>query len=173
MRINSSWGSGLSLIEGRVRPEAVIERKKMKNTDGKLQGSCHCGSVRFQVRLIDGLKTARRCNCSYCRMRGAIAVSAALQDIEITSGEELLTLYQFHTMQAKHYFCSKCGIYTHHQRRSKPDQFGINVACLEGISPFDFEEVAVNEGRLHPKDKSAGGGPDIAGYLRFFPNTAP
>ena len=141
----------------------------MKSTDGKLRGSCHCGSVKFQVRLSDGLKTARRCNCSYCRMRGAIAVSAALQDIEITSGEELLTLYQFHTMQAKHYFCSKCGIYTHHQRRSKPDQFGINVACLEGISPFDFEEVAVNEGRLHPKDQSAGGGPDIAGYLRFFP----
>ena len=104
-------------------------------------------------------------------MRGAIAVSAALQDIEITSGEELLTLYQFHTMQAKHYFCSKCGIYTHHQRRSKSDQFGINVACLEGISPFDFEEVPVNEGRLHPKDKSAGDGPDIIGYLRFFPNT--
>ena len=143
----------------------------MENTDGKLRGSCHCGAVRFQVQLTDGLKTARRCNCSYCRMRGAIAVSAALQDIEITSGEELLTLYQFHTMQAKHYFCSKCGIYTHHQRRSKPDQFGINVACLEGISPFDFEEVPVNEGRLHPKDESAVGGSDIAGYLRFFPNT--
>lgn len=143
----------------------------MENTDGKLRGSCHCGAVRFQVQLTDGLKTARRCNCSYCRMRGAIAVSAALQDIEITSGEELLTLYQFHTMQAKHYFCSKCGIYTHHQRRSKPDQFGINVACLEGISPFDFEEVPVNEGRLHPKDESAAGGPDIAGYLRFIPNT--
>ncbi|MGK5029847.1 GFA family protein [Janthinobacterium sp. MDT1-19] len=147
-----------------------MERRNGR-TDGKLRGSCHCGAVRFQVRLTDGLKTARRCNCSYCRMRGAIAVSAALQDIEITSAEELLTLYQFHTMQAKHYFCSKCGIYTHHQRRSKPDQFGINVACLEGISPFDFEEVPLNEARLHPKDKSAGDGPDIIGYLRFFPNT--
>jgi len=105
-------------------------------------------------------------------MRGAVAVSARLQDIEITSGEELLTLYQFNTMQAKHYFCSKCGIYTHHQRRSNPDQYGINVACLEGISPFDFEEVPVNEGRIHPKDKGAGAGPEIAGYLRFFPNSA-
>lgn len=105
-------------------------------------------------------------------MRGAIAVSAALQDIQITSGEESLTLYQFNTMQAKHYFCAKCGIYTHHQRRSNPDQYGINVACLKGISPFDFLEVPVNEGRAHPNDKGAGGGPDIAGYLRFLPNTA-
>ena len=104
-------------------------------------------------------------------MRGAIAVSASLQDIEIIVGAELLTLYQFNTMQAKHYFCSKCGIYTHHQRRSNPDQYGINAACLEGVSPFDFEEVPVNEGRIHPKDKISGGPPDIAGYLRFSPNT--
>ncbi|MGK5011141.1 GFA family protein [Janthinobacterium sp. MDB2-8] len=143
----------------------------MVNNGQKLLGSCHCGAVRFQVRLTDGLNTARRCNCSYCRMRGAIAISAALQDIEITSGKELLTLYQFNTMQAKHYFCSKCGIYTHHQRRSNPDQYGVNVACLEGISPFDFAEVPVNEGRTHPKDSGARGGPSIAAYLRYFPNT--
>ncbi len=29
-----------------------------------------------------------------------------------------------------------CGIYTHHRRRSNPDQYGYNVACLEGIDPF-------------------------------------
>ena len=104
-------------------------------------------------------------------MRGAIAVSAALQDIKFTAGQQWLTLYEFNTMQAKHYFCSKCGIYTHHQRRSNPNQYGINVACLEGISPFDFKEVPVNEGRIHPKDKVGGGRPDIAGYLRFIPNT--
>src|SRR6266700_3336755 len=41
-----------------------------------IDGSCHCGTVRFRVRLRNGLHTARRCTCSYCRMRGAIAVSA-------------------------------------------------------------------------------------------------
>ncbi|QBE64673.1 GFA family protein [Pseudoduganella lutea] len=141
----------------------------MNSNPKQVNGSCHCGSVKFRVRLSDGLNTARRCNCSYCSMRGAIAVSAALQDIEITAGEEWLTLYQFNTLQAKHYFCAKCGIYTHHQRRSNPDQYGINAACLEGISPFDFTEVPVNEGRVHPSDKAGKSGPDIAGYLRYFP----
>lgn len=103
-------------------------------------------------------------------MRGAIAVSANLADITITSGEDALTMYQFNTMEAKHFFCLKCGIYTHHQRRSNPHQYGVNVACLEGISPFDFEKVPVNEGRTHPKDKDAGGGPAIAGYLQFVRN---
>ena len=36
-------------------------------------GACHCGTVRFRVRLPDGLK-GTRCNCSFCRMRGAVAI---------------------------------------------------------------------------------------------------
>ena len=45
----------------------------------------------------------------------------------------------------------------------------MNVACLEGVSPFDFAEVPVNEGRIHPNDRPPGVGRDIAGYLRYFP----
>ena len=66
-------------------------------------GGCHCGAVRFQVRLTDGFQTLRRCSCSYCRMRGAIAVSARLEDIDISQSHDSLTLYQFNTGAAKHY----------------------------------------------------------------------
>ena len=128
-------------------------------------GSCHCKDVQFTVILTDGFNTIRRCSCSYCRMRGAVAVSAQLDGIEVTAGEHLLSLYQFNTKSAKHYFCSNCGIYTYHQRRSNPNQYGINVACLEGVSPFDFAQVVVNDGVNHPSDGSAG--PLIAGVLRF------
>lgn len=31
---------------------------------------CHCGAVAFTVELTDGFNTARRCSCSFCRMRG-------------------------------------------------------------------------------------------------------
>ena len=37
-------------------------------------GACHCGQVRFRVTLAEGLSTARRCSCSFCRMRGAVTV---------------------------------------------------------------------------------------------------
>ncbi|WP_288427063.1 GFA family protein [uncultured Agrobacterium sp.] len=127
--------------------------------------ACHCGTVKFRLRLADEFNTIRRCTCSYCRMRGAIAVSAALKDIEFLQGEDNLTLYEFNTRTAKHYFCKTCGIYTHHQRRSNPSQFGINVACIEGISPFDFAEVNVMDGVSHPSDTNSG--PRIAGVLRF------
>ena len=135
------------------------------------RAACHCGAVRFTVNLTDGLRTARRCNCSYCRMRGAVAVSAQLDGITVEQGEDVLSVYQFNTGAAKHYFCSKCGIYTFHQRRSNTAQYGVNVACLEGVSPFDFAEVPVLDGVNHPSDRPAGAvGP--VGFLRFIPARA-
>ena len=131
--------------------------------------ACHCGAVRFRVRLTDGFNSIRRCSCSYCRMRGAVAVTATLGDIEFLAGEENLALYQFNTGTAKHYFCKTCGIYTHHQRRSNPLQFGVNVACIEGVSPFDFAEVPVMDGISHPSDSASGS--RVAGILRFEAKT--
>lgn len=130
-----------------------------------MNGACHCGAVRFRVVLTEGLDRPRRCTCSICRMRGAVAVTAQVGGLEILHGEDALTVYRFNTGVAKHYFCSRCGIYTHHQRRSNPNELGINVACLDGVSPFDFAEVQVNDGVLHPKDSEAGGRP--VGLLRF------
>ncbi|GAA0576431.1 GFA family protein [Rhizomicrobium electricum] len=132
-----------------------------------LDGACHCGQVRFTVKLLDGFMSIRRCTCSYCRMRGAVAVSARVDDLVVTAGAEALTLYRFNTGVAEHYFCSKCGIYTHHRRRSDPTQYGVNVACLAGVSPFDFPDVPVVDGVNHPND---GGRAGIIGHLRFIPD---
>ena len=132
----------------------------------RIEGACHCGAVRFQVTLTDGLRTARRCTCSYCRMRGAVAVSADLGGVEIVAGEETLATYIFNTGTAKRHFCTRCGIYTYHQRRSNRGQCGVNVACLAGISPFDFPEVPVLDGVNHPSD---GNPPRQVGILRFEP----
>jgi hypothetical protein len=138
----------------------------------ELEAACHCGAVRFRLVLTDGLRSARRCNCSYCSMRGAVAVSANLEDVQVVQGADKLTLYQFNTGQAKHYFCSVCGIYTFHSRRSVPTQYGVNVACIDGLSPFDFDEVAVLEGRNHPKDRGDGKS-KTAGWLSYRSNTDP
>ena len=134
-----------------------------------MEAACHCKTVRFHVKLTNGLQTARRCNCSFCRMRGAVAVSAELGDITFISGEDALTLYTFNSGAAKHYFCSVCGIYTHHQRRSDPNQYGINAACLEGVSPFDFAELPVMNGVEHPRDVADGSRNSEVGVLRFIP----
>lgn len=117
------------------------------------KASCHCGAVTFELELPEGLIDVRRCDCSLCRRRGAIAASIPLSGIKILKGESLLKLYQFNTKTAKHYFCSNCGIYTHHQRRSDPSQYGFNVACLEGINPLKISDVPTYDGVNHPADR--------------------
>lgn len=115
--------------------------------------TCHCGAVELAVTLSDGLNSKRRCDCSFCRRRGAVAVSARLDGIRIVRGEDALSLYQFNTGSAKHYFCRHCGIYTHHQRRSNPNEYGVNAGALEGVNPRDLDPVPWNDGVDHPSDR--------------------
>ena len=104
---------------------------------------CHCGGVVLALTLPNGIERPRRCDCSICRRKGAIVASVKLDGIRIEQGAELLRLYQFNTHTAKHYFCSVCGIYTHHQRRSHPDEYGYNVGCLDGVNPYLLGDIPV------------------------------
>ena len=115
--------------------------------------TCHCGDVELLLHLPDGLVDPRRCDCSMCRRRGAIVASVPLDDLTVVKGHDALGCYQFNTRTAKHYFCTRCGIYTHHQRRSNPSQFGFNVGCLQGVNPYDLGEVKVYDGVHHPADR--------------------
>jgi hypothetical protein len=130
------------------------------------RGACHCGAVKFTVSL-PGEPRGARCDCSICSVKGAVTVGAPLDALTIVEGEDALTLYRFNTGVAKHYFCSRCGTYTFHQRRSDPGTYGVNVACL-GLSPYhDFPDVPVLDGIHHSLDT---GQVRLAGRLRFEPS---
>ncbi len=139
----------------------------ISNEPFSLSGACHCGAVKFEVTLTEGLASARRCNCSYCSMRGAVAVTARRDGLKLVSSEDFLATYRFNSGAAEHHFCTNCGIYTHHRRRSNPEELGVNVACLDGLSPFDFAEIPVSEGRIHPNDADSTNYQPIAGWLRY------
>ncbi|KFL37571.1 GFA family protein [Arenimonas donghaensis] len=109
-------------------------------------GSCHCGAVKFEVDLEDGYQNVRRCNCSLCSRKGAIMAGVPLDRLRVTKGEDKLSLYQWNTRIAKHYFCSVCGIYTHHQRRSVPTEYGFNVACIHGVDLAAIGPVGASNG---------------------------
>ena len=130
--------------------------RKVGNTEiqQKHKASCHCGSVVLELTLPNGIENPRRCDCSICRRKGAIVGSVDLSGIRILEGADVLKLYQFNTNTAKHYFCSNCGIYTHHQRRSNPSEYGFNIGCLDGVNPFDLGEVVTNDGVNHPADRN-------------------
>jgi hypothetical protein len=102
------------------------------------QGSCHCGAVSFRIDAeIVELTT---CDCSLCVKKNALMTKVPESALTIMSGEEALTLYQWNTRRAKHYFCKHCGIYVFHRKRSQPDHFGVNMFCLDG---FDASTIPV------------------------------
>lgn len=115
--------------------------------------SCHCGGVELHIDLPDGLVGIRRCNCSLCARRGAAVASVSLQHLHLVKSDTL-QLYQFNTRVAEHYFCNHCGIYTHHRRRSNPNEYGINIACLEGVNISDIGDIPWLDGlNNHPSDR--------------------
>ena len=104
--------------------------------------SCHCGSVKLNVET--DLSIIKQCNCSMCKRKNAKMNILPKENIKSIVGEENLSLYQFDTNIAKHYFCKICGIYTHHFRKSDPDGVGINIGCIDEINSFSIDSDLLN-----------------------------
>jgi len=106
------------------------------------EGGCHCGAVRFRVRIARW--EALECNCSVCGKKGFVHLIVSPQEFELLSGEAELRTYTFNTHVAKHRFCRICGIHPFYTPRSHPDKIDVNVRCLDDaplekftIEPFD------------------------------------
>jgi|TARA_B100001094_G_C17688635_1_gene556991 hypothetical protein len=121
--------------------------KKMKKL------TCHCGEVEAEINITGNLEKVLRCNCSMCKRKGTIMSMVKNENFKITKGKDKLKIYQFHTKVAKHFFCSNCGIYTHHNPRSNPALTGFNVGCIDEVNIFELKDISVNDGLNHPLDK--------------------
>ena len=99
----------------------------------KYAGTCHCGAIRFEIET--DFPELTMCDCSICRRKNALMVKVHESKFTLLSGAENLTEYQFHTKTARHFFCKTCGIYPFHRKRVTPDNFGVNVHCLDGFDP--------------------------------------
>ena len=98
-------------------------------------GSCSCSKVKFEVKTE--LTRISKCNCSICTKKGIIHHVVDQNQFNLISGKDSLSLYQFGTMRAKHYFCKHCGIHLFNNPRTYPEKVSVNVNCLDD---FDLEK---------------------------------
>jgi hypothetical protein len=112
------------------------------------KATCHCGAIELTIEFQDGLRNIRRCDCSLCSRKGYVMASVPTTQLQVSKGRDVLSLYQWGTHVAEHYFCSKCGIHTHHRRRSDPSEYGVNIACVEGVKALSYGEVPIGNGNL-------------------------
>lgn len=118
------------------------------------QGGCHCGAVRFAVRLANPV-TLLDCNCSMCSKTGYLHLIVRADDFTLTAGGDSLSEYRFGGGVARHLFCRICGIKSFYVPRSHPDGYSINWRALDGVSdvpvaivPFDGREWEAARARL-------------------------
>ena len=58
-----------------------------------LKGTCHCGSVKFEINT--SIRGLRRCNCSMCSRKGFVMGTALVNEFTITSGKQFLKTYTY------------------------------------------------------------------------------
>jgi hypothetical protein len=109
--------------------------------------------VKFRIdATITELTT---CDCSLCLIRNAVMAKVPQSALTVLEGEEMLTLYQWNTRRAQHYFCKRCGIYVFHRKRAAPDHFGVNSFCLENFARAQVPVRATEGANMTIEDPDA------------------
>ena len=114
---------------------------------------CHCNKVQIELELEEKI-TSIKCNCSICLRRNAVMTVIDEKNLKLIKGKDWLKSYKFHTKVAEHFFCSKCGIYTHHKQRRDPSKYGINLSCIEILDDIKISDEKLLDGKNHPLDKN-------------------
>jgi hypothetical protein len=120
--------------------------------DEWLDGGCHCGRVRFRVRLTS--RKALECNCSICARKGFLNLIVPPENFELLQGEDDLSSYRFNTGTAEHRFCRVCGIHPFSRPRSHPGGYDVNARCLDAgyafleVEPFDGQNWEQSVGSI-------------------------
>jgi hypothetical protein len=108
------------------------------------KGSCHCGSVAFEVE--GEIESALACNCSICSRKGSLLWFVPYDTLRLKSPENAASTYTFNKHVIKHRFCARCGIHAYGEAFDPRGGrvAAINIRCLEGIDlasvplqPFD------------------------------------
>ena len=97
-----------------------------------LKGSCHCGTVRFEIG--GALRNFMHCHCHTCRkINGTVFGSSAVTDaagFRVVAGAEALTDYRSSPGKSR-FFCSKCGAHVYARMDHKPGDIILRMGTLD------------------------------------------
>lgn len=103
-------------------------------------GSCHCDALTFTVS--GDIETANECNCSICSKKGYLLAFMPFETFKLTSSDQTLKTYTFHTHNVQHQFCGKCGCapFGHGTAPDGSKMVAINLRCLKNI---DLDTITI------------------------------
>lgn len=111
-----------------------------------LEGGCHCGNLRIEMRLSNQPESyrPRACDCDFCRMHGAAYVSDPLGALVVRIKEgSLRGSYRQGSGQAELMYCRHCGVLVGALYEEAGRVFAtINSRIIDGPTPFGAEQTA-------------------------------
>ncbi|WP_115562469.1 GFA family protein [Xanthomonas arboricola] len=73
-------------------------------------GSCHCGSIAFELETDAPITEVYDCNCSLCRRRGGLLWFGTRTQLRLQAAAEAVGTYRFNHHHIEHHHCPQCGI---------------------------------------------------------------
>ena len=99
----------------------------------KYQGSCHCGTIAYEVEAQ--IDQVMECNCSHCSRKGYLLAFVPRGNLTLKTPADTLATYTFNKHLIKHHFCPKCGCapFGFGKAPDGTDTAAINVRCLPDV----------------------------------------
>jgi len=95
-------------------------------------GKCLCGAV--NIKITGEISDIIHCHCSLCRKNSGTAYATNgfinTADLEITSGENCLTVFSYKPGRCRH-FCSQCGSPVFSSNDQDPSRLRIRLGIIE------------------------------------------
>jgi len=109
-----------------------------------VQGSCHCGAVRFEVEQAP--ETVMDCNCSHCRLYGSLWAYYPQRDVKFEANDTFIYMWGDRMLEMHH--CKTCGCFSHFTVVGQTDakMIGVNARLMRGLDPAKVRLVQKNNG---------------------------
>jgi hypothetical protein len=92
-----------------------------------IEGSCHCGAVRYASASAPD--TVTDCNCSICRKIGVLWAYYAPRDVRV---EGPTAVYMWDDKSIRFHHCQACGCATHWSPVDESvDRMGLNARLMD------------------------------------------
>jgi hypothetical protein len=107
-----------------------------------INGSCHCGNIRYEFRwpLSGSEIPVRACSCDFCTKHRGTYTSHPDAALDVVIADEaLVSKYSFATGTADFYVCRRCGVVPFAASRIDDRLFAVvNVNTFDATDPVCF-----------------------------------
>lgn len=93
-----------------------------------IEGSCHCGAIRFELQGTPEWLT--RCNCSYCRRSNGLWAHGHPDEVSVSYDPGAVVRYVWGDKTLANVSCGVCGCTTHWEPidPQKHPRMGVNCS---------------------------------------------